>query len=113
MQSTKCAVKSCRLGVYKSGYCQFHYHLFKSYIEEDKVEGYQHKTSHKKRCKKCRYYCRKTNSCDYIVIELKPRPCPADEHCTCFVRDTAKQRIGDELYEDDILQQMSEDDRGY
>lgn len=114
MPSTKCIVKSCKLGAYECGYCQYHYYMFKGLFDESKVEGYQHKTSHKKRCKKCKYYCKNTKSCDYIIIEYEPRPCPADEHCTCFVRATdTTQSIGDDFYEEDILQEMSEEDRGY
>lgn len=33
-------------------------------------------------CVKCIYYAKSTRSCDYILIEDHPRPCPGGQGCT-------------------------------
>ena len=50
--------------------------------------------AHKKRCKQCVYRYRGTGGadcyCQYILVEKKRRPCPAN-NCTVFVKGKQKK----------------------
>ena len=49
---------------------------------------------HKKKCKECIYHCSNGSGtrimCQYILVEKKRRPCPAN-NCTVFVKGKQKK----------------------